>query len=82
MWGPGLVWARIRKAKPQTRCQRCGLSHDRSLDHCPHCGDLDERQLLALRERIETQREAGRNLGGLFLIIALALGLFSLLLLL
>lgn len=52
------------------KCERCGLYYRESLEKCRWCGDLDERGLDELKEKIERQHKSGRSLGQIFFVIA------------
>lgn len=59
-------------------CPRCGLHYDQRQPACPHCGELDERGLEALRAERARQHEGNAAMGRLFLLIAALLGAFVL----
>ena len=52
------------------KCDRCGLYYRESLDKCRWCGDLDERGLKELMEKIERQHLSNKFLGQIFFVLA------------
>jgi len=52
------------------KCERCGLYYRESLQKCRWCGELDDRGLEELKEKVERQHQSNRSLGHLFFIIA------------
>ena len=71
---PSLLPLRLQRSR---RCQRCGLRYPRKAAQCPHCADLEEQGLAALRERVAEEHagaaELGRFLGIAAAVIAAAL---------
>lgn len=52
------------------KCDRCGLYYRQGLDKCRWCGELDERGLEQLKEKIQRQHRSNRSLGQIFFVIA------------
>lgn len=75
--------ALLREQMKKKPCPRCGLHYDpKQQEQCPHCGDLDQRGLEALLAQREIEHAGNKQLGSLFLYIALTLFVLILLLLL
>ncbi len=77
----GLV-ARAALLKQQMKkkpCERCGqlFDHD-ALVECPHCGGLNETQLQAMLELKEEGFKNRRSLGFLFMVVAVTIAAFML----
>lgn len=53
------------------KCERCGLYYRESLEQCRWCGDLDERGLAELKDKIEAEHQSNKSLGQIFLVLAL-----------
>ena len=53
------------------KCQRCGLRYPFKSEQCVHCTGLSERELEDLKEKINKQHKAHKNLGMLFMYIAI-----------
>ena len=68
------------KQKPTKPCNRCGLRYEEDADKCVHCGDISDANLSDFKEGIEAQKDAEANLGSIFLVITLALGILLFLL--
>jgi hypothetical protein len=72
----GLVARAVLKQKPTKLCERCGLRYSLDEPACTHCKDIvSESDLAAFKERIQQQKVSGVNLGAIFFVIALAIGL-------
>lgn len=52
------------------KCQRCGLRYPFKSEQCVHCADLSESELEELKIKIKQQHKAHKNLGMLFIYIA------------
>lgn len=55
------------------RCERCRLHYPRSLDRCPHCIDVPDNQLEALRQRVGGAHAGNARLGRWLLVAAIVL---------
>ena len=64
------VW-QLGQQKNRRPCPRCSLKYDKTLNQCPHCGDLDSNGLTELRLQIEQNQHANTTLGKLFVFIAI-----------
>ena len=53
------------------KCKRCGLRYPAKADHCVHCHELNDAAVEALKQRHLEQQAGHRNLGQLFLYIAI-----------
>ncbi|MEJ2141845.1 MAG: hypothetical protein P8Y24_05740 [Gammaproteobacteria bacterium] len=53
------------------KCQRCGLRYPFRAEQCVHCKHLSDREVEQLKQRVQQQNKAHRNLGILFFYIAL-----------
>lgn len=51
-------------------CPRCGLHYARREESCPHCKDLGEVELQALKDKHAEEVEGAVHLGWLFLFLA------------
>ena len=71
--GLGLAGINQASKKPTKQCERCGLRYPEEEKICTHCGNLNESELLALKERIENERKAHRYLGKKFITAALVI---------
>lgn len=63
-------------------CERCGLRRPDDETKCPHCGELDDSELDALKRRVAEQHEGHSRLGRNFLIAAAVIAAIVLMLLL
>ena len=63
------------RQKPTKLCERCGLRYAIDEAQCTHCKDISDSELADFKERIEAQHESSANLGYLFLVVALVLGI-------
>lgn len=79
--GLGLKAVQLRLQKRTTICSRCGLRYPKESEKCIHCGDLGEQELQELLSTVKEQRESNRDLGVLFLTIAVLIGIGVVLLL-
>ena len=71
----GLATRASLNQKPTKPCERCGLRYPIDEHACPHCKDIKTEADLALfKEHIESQKEAGSNMGSIFFVVALILG--------
>jgi ribosomal protein L37E len=63
--------ATLRGQKHEKPCERCGsyYNHQRE-EECPHCAQLNERQLEELKARRQAEGQANRRLGYGFLVAA------------
>jgi hypothetical protein len=52
------------------KCERCGLYYRETLEKCRWCGDLDERGLHKLKDKIEGERQSNSSIGQIFMILA------------
>ncbi len=76
----GLAGRMAVKQKATQLCQRCGLRYPKDESACLHCKDIStEAELQRFKEKIDGEREAGRSLGKIFIILALILGVLVLL---
>jgi ribosomal protein L37E len=77
--GLGARLALLRNQKSTKSCERCGLHYVfEENELCPHCGALDEVGLRELSRKVERNYQGRRNLGRLFFIAALVIGLVML----
>ena len=65
--------ADFKSQKPTRQCKRCGLNYPKDETPCPHCGNMGAQELTRLKAKIDSQKSANKNLGGIFLVIALLL---------
>lgn len=78
MGGLGERFALLKMQKPTQRCERCGLRYVvEENDKCPHCGTLSNFELGALKERISMEQEGNRRLGQWFILIAVCVLVFT-----
>lgn len=77
--GLALKIAALRLQKPTKKCDRCGLRYPKDAEKCPHCGELGERELQELKEKIQEHRRSNKRLGLMF-VIAAVIVIFGLLL--
>jgi hypothetical protein len=71
----GLAARAALKQKPTKLCERCGLKYPEDEPACLHCKEiLSEPELEAFKEKIDSQGEATSNLGSIFCLVALILG--------
>ena len=76
-----LLRRQLKEDKKRKKCGRCHLVYDRSLEQCPHCKGLNDRQVA---EMIETQKKIQTGnilhmvlvIGGLTLFFVLVFWLF------
>jgi hypothetical protein len=68
MLGGRAAWEAMQPRR--RKCERCGLYYRESLEKCRWCGDLDERGLEGLREKIEHQHQSNGSLGQILFVIA------------
>jgi hypothetical protein len=61
------------------KCGRCGLYYRETLEKCRWCGELDERGLGELKDKIERQHGSNRSLGQIFIVIAVIIAVLVLL---
>lgn len=73
--GLGAKLAMLKAQRPLRECERCGLYFDSKLETCPHCSELDNAGLLELKQKIERQHQANKNLGVLFFYLAVLIGI-------
>lgn len=52
------------------QCPRCGLDYLISEPACPHCTGLSEREVERLKQQYEAEGPGERNLGWLFIYVA------------
>jgi uncharacterized membrane protein YvbJ len=71
--GLGMVLANIRNKKPTQKCNRCGQQYSIENEHCPHCHNLSEAELIELKKRISEAKESNRNLGKIFFLVAIVI---------
>lgn len=62
-------------------CERCGLRRPDNEDDCPHCAELDDAAVEAMKRRVVEQHEGHARLGRHFLIAAVAIAVILVLLL-
>ncbi len=67
MAGPVFLPVIIRRSR---LCERCGLRFPGSGDQCPHCSQLSDGEVLALKEREEERQKVHAWLGRASLAIA------------
>jgi hypothetical protein len=67
-----LLRRQLKEDKKRKKCERCHLVYDRSLEQCPHCSGLNDRQVA---EMLNAQKKMQM---GNILHIALVLGGLSL----
>ena len=68
--GLGLSAAVRRLQKPTIKCPRCGLYYPKAAEKCTHCGDFGNEELKQLLNAIDKHHQSIRNLGLLFLAVA------------
>jgi hypothetical protein len=73
---PLLLPVRLRRSQ---QCERCELRYPKAEKRCPHCADLNEKQLAMLREKYKREHTGNARLGHWFLLAALGLGILLLL---
>jgi hypothetical protein len=66
------------KSKPCVRCHQ--LYDPTTLEKCPHCGELDDADLLQYIEQLESEHLGNRKLGMWFLTAMLVVGFIMLVL--
>ncbi len=57
------------------KCDRCGLLYDENEQECTHCAGLSDEDVLKLKEAIEIESQSNKNLGMLFIFVAVILTL-------
>ena len=62
-----------RLQKPTQNCPRCGLYYPKGAGKCSHCGDLGDEELKQLLNDIDKYDQSNRNLGLLFLTVAVVI---------
>lgn len=78
MRGAGLKWREVEKYLSKKQCQRCGLKYSKDAPKCIHCGNLNDAQLAALKQKLFEQDKSHAKIGRKLLIAALFVGLFVL----
>ncbi len=66
--GGRAVWEAMQPKRK--KCERCGLYYRETLEKCRWCGELDERGLKELKEKIEGEHQSHSSLGQIFMVIA------------
>ena len=65
-------FALLKEKMKKKPCKRCGLLYDpKKESKCPHCGDLDDRGLERLFEKLENEHQGHRRLGGWLIVAAM-----------
>ena len=86
MRGPGLgmFMSHMRNRTPTKKCGRCGLKYKIDEENCPHCHNLSDTEVDALKQRFAREQIGNQRLGrmllmtaALCLLILLAIGLFG-----
>ncbi len=67
--------------KRTQKCERCGLLFPKKAIECPHCTDLNDRELSELKQEIQERHVANKNLGMVFMAAAIAMGVIFVLIL-
>ena len=76
----GLLGQALVRRKPTKPCHRCGLRYPVDEEECVHCKHIKtDRELSLFKEKLAKQREAKKNLGLRFLVIAVILTIILLL---
>ena len=73
----GLKAVQHKLQKPTRECERCGLRTPLDQEKCVHCGELNDQELIAFQEKLQHERQGSRNLGVLFLAVAVVSGLIA-----
>ncbi len=74
MHGLGWILYNVVRRKNQKKCTRCGLYTAKDTEKCSHCGDLDPFEFAKFTELRKQYRKSNRNLGKLFLFLAILIG--------
>ena len=64
--------------KRRKKCSRCGLLYPKKEKFCPHCNDLDDKQVHELKLKFQEEQKGNENLGKLFLYLAVIIALLVL----
>lgn len=72
--GLGMFMSHMHNRKPTKRCERCGLRYKTDEENCPHCHDLSDAGVAALKRRFAREQTGNRRLGKM-LLVAAAFGL-------
>ena len=72
--GLGMFMSHMRNRKPTKQCERCGLRYRIDEENCPHCHNLSDAGVAALKQRFAREQISNHRLGSK-LLMAAALGL-------
>ncbi|MFW5989605.1 MAG: hypothetical protein ACOCPQ_05150 [Desulfosudaceae bacterium] len=63
-----LLRQQLKESRNRKICPRCGPTHDKNADSCPHCAGLSDLQVEHLRE----QQKKAQTGNALYLVLVLA----------